>query len=82
MDAAYDFINASMSPEAGKGWIEELAYGSCNRKAFDLVDRKLLEELGLSSPETLMASAHPYQTVPDDLKQEHVRLFDEVKAGG
>lgn len=80
--AAYDFMNASMSPAAGKHMIETFAFGSANRRAFDLVDPATLTDLNLSTPEAMLATAHPFQPVPGPLKDEHIERFDLVKAGG
>lgn len=79
--AAHDFIDAHLEPEAGKAMIETYNYGSANRKAFDLVDPALLAELNMTTPEESLAGSHAYQYVPGTLKEEHIRLFDDVKAG-
>jgi spermidine/putrescine transport system substrate-binding protein len=49
-DAAYDFINAWMSPESGKFLIEEYGYGSANANTYPLVDSSRLASLSLSDP--------------------------------
>lgn len=80
-DAVYDFLNASMSPEAGKYMIETFAYGASNRKSFDLVDPGYLAEINLNDPEKGLSTSHGYQFVPHELKQLHINTFDEIKAG-
>ena len=77
----YDFINASMSPEAGAYMIEVFALGAANKSSYDLVDADVLERNGLSTPEESLAGSHTYQFVPVDLKQEHIAIFDEIRAG-
>jgi len=79
--AVYDFINASMAPEAGKYMIETFAYGAANAKSFDMVDPTLLAELNLENPEESLAGSHSYDYVPGELKQKHIDIFDEIKAG-
>jgi len=79
--AVYDFLNASMAPEAGKYMIETFAYGASNRKSFDLVDPAQLADMNLSNPEEALATSHAYQFVPHELKQQHINTFDQIKAG-
>ncbi|MBM3583257.1 MAG: extracellular solute-binding protein [Alphaproteobacteria bacterium] len=79
--AVYDFLNASMSPEAGKYMIETFNYGASNKKSFNLVDPSLLTEINLNNPEEGLANSHGYQFVPHELKQLHINTFDEIKAG-
>ena len=79
--AVYDFINASMAADAGKYMIETFNYGAANRKSFDMVDPALLASINLSTPEESLAGSHSYQFVPHELKQLHINVFDEIKAG-
>ena len=79
--AVYDFINASMAPEAGKYMIETFAYGAASRKAFEMVDPALLVELNLANPEESLAGSHSYDYVPPELKQKHIEIVDEIMAG-
>ncbi len=77
----YDFINASSSPEAGKFMIEAFALGAANRNSYPLVSPDTLVRNGLETPEESLAGSHTYQFVPVDLKQRHIQLFDEIRAG-
>ena len=79
--AVHDFIDASISPEAGKYMIETFAYGASNKKSFGMVDKALLAEMNFSTPEESLAGSHAFQYVPPDIKQQHIELFDLVKAG-
>lgn len=79
--ASHEFIDACMAPEAGKYMIEEFNYGHCNKKSFDLADPELLTMLHLSSPEDALNRGHAYDYVPPEIKNEHIALFDEIKAG-
>ena len=78
---AHDFIDASISAEAGKAMIEGLSYGSANRNAYALVSEEKLAALDLTDPEKILAAGNPYVFVPIDLKAEHEAIFNEVKAG-
>lgn len=80
-ELVYDFINANMSPEAGKFMIEAYALGSANKDSYDLVDADVLKRNGLETPEESLAGSHTYQFVPVDLKQKHIAIFDEIRAG-
>ena len=80
-DLAHDFIDASISAEAGKAMIETLSYGSANKNAYALVSDAKLSELDLTEPERILAAGNPYVFVPIDLKAEHEAIFNEVKAG-
>ena len=80
-ELVYDFINANMTPESGAYMIEAFALGSANMKAYDLVTAEVLERNGLTTPEESLAGSHTYQFVPVDLKQEHISIFDEIRAG-
>ncbi len=48
--AAYDFIDAWLSPETGKALIEVDGYGHSNMKAFQIADPKQVAELGIADP--------------------------------
>ena len=80
-DLQYDFLNAAMSPEAGKFLLEVFSLGASNRKSFDMVDPALLAELEISTPEASLAASHPFVAVPPELKQKHQLLFNDIKAG-
>ncbi|MDA0220381.1 MAG: extracellular solute-binding protein [Proteobacteria bacterium] len=80
-ELVYDFINASMSPEAGAFMIEAYALGAANKDSYDLVDHEVLVRNGLETPEESLAGSHTYQFVPVDLKQKHIAIFDEIRAG-
>ena len=77
----YDFINANMTAESGKFMIEGFALGSANVNAYDLVEPEVLARNGLNNPADALAQSHTYQFVPVDLKQKHIAIFDEIRAG-
>lgn len=77
----YDWINAMTAPESGRFLIDDYGYGHSNTKAFDLVSKQRLADLGLSSPEEMLATSIFFKTMDPDLEQEYVRRFEAVKAG-
>jgi len=79
--AAYDFLDAVISPEAGKAMIEMNSYGAANRKAFDLVDPELLANLGIDKPEEVMDKGVFFDAIEGGLRDKYIDVFDEVKAG-
>ena len=81
VDLIYDWINAMTSPEAGRFLIDDYGYGHSNSKAFDLVSKERLANLGISSPEEMLATSIVFRTMDPDLEQEYNRRFEEVKAG-
>lgn len=82
LDKAYDFLNAFTSPEAGAHLLEAFGTGHVNRKAFDRVDKALLESLGISNPAEMMARTVFLKPTPPEYLQKYERLFNMVKAGG
>ncbi len=80
VDLAHDLIDAMIAPEAGEWLITEYGYGHSNKKAFDLVDAAVLEEIGLpKDPSDMFAKAvfSRENTRLDELQA----IFEEVKAG-
>lgn len=80
--AKYDFIDAMLAPDSGRWLIDEYGYGHSNRKAFDLVDKERLVELGISSPQALFAQGVFFQEIPPTKREKYIQMFEEVKAGG
>lgn len=78
----YDFLNAISAPETGKFLIEEFAYGHSNRKAFDLVDKDLLADLGYSSPADLFRSGVFETETSPEMQKKRNDIFESVVMGG
>jgi spermidine/putrescine-binding protein len=78
---AYDYVDAWLAPEAGKWMIENYGYGHPNRKAFDLVDPKVIADKGLDLPDKLLTHSLVNQEMSPDLHQRYVRMYEEVRAG-
>ena len=78
--AAYDFIDAWLSPETGKALIEADGYGHSNTKAFKIADPKAIEELGISDPVKHLADGIFLAAVESKRQAKYVKLWEEVKA--
>jgi hypothetical protein len=61
--------------------IEEYAYGAANKVSYELVDPAVLETLGQTDPESILAGSLWFETVPPDIQRKLVNLHDEVLAG-
>lgn len=79
--AAYDFIDAMLTPEVGKHVIENWGYGHSNAKAFDLVDKEVLAERGISTPTALFEQGVFFEEIPPATRDKLAKMFEEVKAG-
>jgi len=80
--AAYDFINAWNSPEAGKYLVEVYGYGHSNRLTYDIVDPAILEAMGLSGDiSAYLANSTSYRSWDPDLLERYSAMFEDVKAG-
>jgi spermidine/putrescine transport system substrate-binding protein len=80
VDKAYDLMDAMTQPEAGKWLIDAQGYGHSNRKTFELVDAKLLEERNLpSDPMALLSDGIIFKS--NKRADEVNAMFEGVKAG-
>ncbi|MFP6743176.1 MAG: extracellular solute-binding protein, partial [Alphaproteobacteria bacterium] len=61
-DERYDYLHATLTPEAGKFMIEEFGFGSANEKAFDIADKMLMNEFGYSDPAALISGSLLFET--------------------
>jgi spermidine/putrescine-binding protein len=78
--AAYDFIDAWLSPETGKVLIEGSGYGHANQKSFQIADRGAVTAMGISDPVEHMKSAVLFPTVPSSILTAQIKLWEEMKA--
>lgn len=77
----YEFVDAWLSPEAGKFLIEQYGYGHGSRKAFEIADPVALAALGFKTdPTQMLADGILFQPVPGDINAKYINLFNEVKA--
>ncbi|MBT5435813.1 MAG: extracellular solute-binding protein [Rhodospirillaceae bacterium] len=80
--AAYDFIDAWNSPEAGKFLVEVYGYGHANRLTYDLVDPAILDAMGLSGGvDAYLANSSPYRSWEPALLESYIAMFEDVKVG-
>ena len=78
--AAYDFINAWNSPDAGKFLIEVYGYGHSNLLTYDIVDPEILKTMGLDGDiAEFLAASLPWQSWPPDVLQRYVKMYEEVQ---
>jgi spermidine/putrescine-binding protein len=79
--AAYDFMNAWISPEAGQFIISEYGYGHANSKSYELVEQATLDALGMSDPKALFDEAAVQVDAEEPYRSRYIELVDQVKAG-
>ncbi len=77
----YDFIDAWLSPEAGKFLIEAYGYGHGNQKSFELVDTSTLAALGYEDPVALMNGVTFWVPVSPQIDAEMLEAWEDVYAG-
>lgn len=79
VSAAYDFIDAWLSPETGKVLIEGSGYGHANQKSFEVADKAAVTAMGITDPVEHMKSAILFPPVPGPILTQQVQLWDEMK---
>ncbi|MBM3585913.1 MAG: extracellular solute-binding protein [Alphaproteobacteria bacterium] len=80
--AAYDFINAWTSPEAGKYLVEVYGYGHANRLTYDVVAPDILKAMGLSGDiSEYLAQSTPFRSWDSALVERYAGMFEDVKTG-
>jgi spermidine/putrescine transport system substrate-binding protein len=78
---AYDYLNASLSAEAGAVLIESFGYGAANRRAFELADAGRIAGLGMQQPERLLENARFFEEWDPETRDKLRLMFDETRAG-
>ncbi|MDA1073044.1 MAG: extracellular solute-binding protein [Proteobacteria bacterium] len=78
---AYDYLNATLSPETGVFMIEEYGYGSVNRVAFETANQELLVELGIEDPDKVMALGVFFDEWDPEVREKASNMWEELKAG-
>ena len=79
--AAYDFLDAVISVEAGVHLINTFGFGAANRKSFELVDQDVLDGLGIANPEEALATGIYFETIESPWREKYLNMVDEVRAG-
>ena len=80
-EAAYDFIDAVISVEAGVHLINTFGFGAANSKSFGLVDQEVLDGLGIANPEEALATGIYFETIESPWREKYLNMVDEVRAG-
>lgn len=78
---AYDYIDATLSPETGVFMIEEYGYGSANRVSFETANQDLLVELGIEDPDKVMALGVFFDEWNPEVREKASNMWEELKAG-
>lgn len=81
-EAAYDFIDAMIAPQSGKALIEQYGYGHSNRQSFERVSHDRLEELGITSPETLLSRTIFQKAMAPEVEKRYIDLYNKIKFAG
>lgn len=79
--AAYDFIDAMISPEAGAFLIEQQGYAHANAKAYDMVSGDALAKLGFDNPQSSFSAASVTEEPDEPYRSRYIELMDQVRAG-
>jgi len=77
--AAYDFLDAWLSPETGKFMIESYGYGHSNRKSFEVADPKAVAALGITDPIAHINNGIFFLPVESARNAKYVKLWEELK---
>ena len=80
--AAYDLINAWTSPGSGAWLIDNYGYGSTNSKAYDIVPKERLAELGFSRPNAILEGSIFFKSLTPEVDKRYQAIATEVQAGG
>ena len=80
-ERVYDFLDAMMSPETGAYVVSEYGYGHGNAKAFDLVPKERLAEVGLPDPAKFLEIGNFLKPIPKEYDAKYVKLWEEVRLG-
>jgi len=82
LDAAYDYIDAWVSPESGAWMIDNYGYGSANLRAYEQVAPERLAELGFSDPEGMLDKTIFFEALAPEVEAKYQALYEEIRAGG
>lgn len=78
--ATYDFLDAMLDPEAGKG-LMAAGYFHSNRKTYDLIEPQVLADMGVADPETTFAALEIGPEPEEPHRTKYISLVNEVKSG-
>jgi spermidine/putrescine-binding protein len=78
---AYDYIDAWLSPETGEYMLGTYGYAHSNRKSFERVSEERLKDIGISSPQDLLARGIFLREMDPALRQKYIQMYENVRAG-
>jgi spermidine/putrescine transport system substrate-binding protein len=77
-DAAYDFINSWLRPDAGQVLLDSVGYGHASLKAQEAVGIEAMNAVGLGKPTTPVFTQTPLDA---GLRDRMVEEFEKIKSG-
>ena len=80
-DAAYDLINAMLDPEVGKFLIEVQGYYHSNTKAYELVSKETLANMGVEDPAKTFSALTLDPEPEEPYRSKYIQFITEIKAG-
>ena len=75
----YDFLDAMLSPEAGKYLIDEWGVGHSNMKSFEIASPEIVDELFASDPVAVLKAGNVAAPMSGETQIEYIRMMDDVK---
>jgi len=81
MQEKYDFLDAILTAESGAGLIQNLGYGSANKKSFDIASAEAIANIGIGNVDDAVEKGLWSRAVPTETKDKMVDLYNRVKSG-
>jgi len=79
-DLVYAYLDAWLSPEAGKFLLEDYGYGHPNKITFEISDPQAVADLGFpSDPIEMLDNGTMFQPYDPGVLQKMVNMFDDIK---
>ncbi len=78
--AAYDFLDAWLSPETGKALIEGSGYGHANKKSFEIADAQAVANMGITDPLAMIADSIILKQPSSAVQEGFNKAWGDVKA--
>ena len=78
-DLVYDFLNAMLSPEAGRFLIDEWGVGHSNEKSFEIASQEVVDQAFDGNPRAVLNNASVTTPMSGETHIKYIRLMDDVK---
>jgi hypothetical protein len=62
--------------------MENYGYGSTNKKAYEIADQTVLQNLGISDPQAVLDASLFFKSLDPAIDKKYQSLFTDVQAGG